>query len=197
LRLPRGSAAQSPLDFPPRKPHSFVGFRETSSMHAPSAKTRDVLVREARDSDGPALGRLIARCFADYPGCLYEPDEFPELARPASHYREKPGRLVVAESGGAVIGSLAIFACPEPGVFELAKVYVHPDFQGHGVAQDLFAWGLTHAQSAGASELRLWTDTRFIRGHAFYRKLGFLQQAGTRYLHDVSASWEFAFRRQL
>jgi putative acetyltransferase len=166
-------------------------------MHAASTLTSDVLLREASDGDGPALAQLIARCFADYPGCLYEPSEFPELERPASHYRDMPGRLIVAQASGTVVGSLAIFACPEPGILELGKVYVHPDRQGHGLAQTLYAAGLEHARAVGARGLRLWTDTRFERGHAFYRKLGFVQQPGCRYLHDVSASWEYAFRRDL
>jgi putative acetyltransferase len=166
-------------------------------MHAAAALTSDVALREARDHDGPALAALIARCFADYPGCLFEPAEFPELEHPASHYAARPGLLLVAEARRNLIGSLAIFACAEPGILELGKVYVHPDHHGAGVAQALFAAGLDHAHQTGATGLRLWTDTRFTRGHAFYRKLGFVQQPGCRYLHDVSASWEYAFRRDL
>jgi putative acetyltransferase len=163
-------------------------------MRSDTLPRAGIVLRDGTDNDGPALARLIARCFADYPGCLFDRAEFPELDRPASHYAAIPGRLIVATRDGTIVGSLAVFGCQEPDVAELAKVYVEPSLHGSGLAGRLFAAGRDHAVTTGAREIRLWTDTRFVRGHGFYRKLGFVQMPGTRYLHDGSGSWEFPFR---
>jgi putative acetyltransferase len=156
-----------------------------------------ITIRPATDEDGPALARLIARTFAEYPGCLFLDDEFPELAAPASHYRDLGGRLWIAERDGAVIGSLAVVVTPAEGLAELFKVYVAAEARGSGLAQRLFEQGEAHARERGATGMILWTDTRFARGHAFYEKVGFRREPVTRYLADASASWEYCFRRPL
>lgn len=154
-------------------------------------------LRPATDRDGPALAALIARSFADYPGCLFVDDEFPELAAPASHYAAQGGRLFVAEREGVLVGSLAAAPTPVPGLAELFKVYVDGAARGSGLAQRLYGEGEALARSLGAREIVLWSDTRFARGHRFYEKLGFVREPVTRYLADASASWEFFFRKAL
>lgn len=79
-------------------------------------------IRPARDGDGTALAALIATTFAEYPGCLFLDEEFPELRAPASHYARLGGQLFVAEAGGEVIGSLAAVMTPVRGTGELFKV---------------------------------------------------------------------------
>jgi putative acetyltransferase len=154
-------------------------------------------IRPATDSDGPALARLIATIFAEYPGCLFIDAEFPELAAPASHYAGHGGTLMVAERDGQVIGSLAVVMTEVAGLAELFKVYVAAEARGSGLAHRLFEAGLVHAKARDANALILWTDTRFERGHAFYEKLGFRREPVMRYLADESASWEYCFRRPL
>lgn len=156
-----------------------------------------MIIRPATDGDGPALARLIATIFAEYPGCLFIDAEFPELAAPASHYAGRGGKLLVAERDGEVIGSLAVVMTEVTGLAELFKVYVAADARGSGLAHRLFGEGLAHAGAKGADALVLWTDTRFERGHAFYEKLGFRREPVTRYLADESASWEYCYRRPL
>ncbi len=68
-------------------------------------------------------------------------------------------------------------------------------FRGAGLAQALFAEALTFAEQGGFAEMMLWSDTRFVRGHRFYEKLGFRRWPGERYLADVSATWEYHFRK--
>ncbi|QCK85973.1 GNAT family N-acetyltransferase [Phreatobacter aquaticus] len=153
-------------------------------------------IREATDSDGAALRALIAPIFAEYDNCLFVDDEFPELAAPASHYAAKGGRLFVAERDGRVVGSLAA-ALVQPGSGELFKVYASGETRGTGLSHQLYALGESLMRDRGAREMVLWTDTRFARGHAFYEKLGFERQPVVRYLADVSATWEFFYRKRL
>lgn len=156
-----------------------------------------MILRPATDQDGPALAALISTTFAEYPGCLFIDDEFPELAAPASHYAARGGRLIVAEAAGRVVGSLAATMTEVQGTGELFKVYAAADQRGSGLAQRLYAEGEDFLRRIGAREIVLWSDTRFARGHRFYEKLGFVREPVERYLADASASWEFFFRKVL
>jgi putative acetyltransferase len=153
------------------------------------------IVRPALDADGPALAGLISDVFAEYEGCLYLPEEFPEMTAPASHFGRRGGRLWVAEEGGAarLVGSVAYANTARPGVFELFKLYVAADRRGAGLAGRLLDLALAEIVAAGGTRLVLWSDTRFRAGHAFYVRRGFRRLPGIRALHDQSATLEFGF----
>jgi putative acetyltransferase len=154
-------------------------------------------IREATDADGACLAGLIAGVFADYPGCPFVPEEFPELAAPAGHYRGRGGVLWVAEAEGAVIGSLAVTPSWRAGETELFKVYLSRSWRGRGIAQHLLERALAFSREAHACRIGLWSDTRFVEGHRFYRRNGFLQKPGARALHDAGRTLEYRFARDL
>jgi len=155
-------------------------------------------IRDARDSDSQALATLIAASFAEYPNCLFEWSEFPELRAPASHFAAKGGRLWVADApGGGTAGSLGVLPVSEQNAVEIFKVYADPAFRGSGLAQALYVRALAFAEAGRFAEMMLWSDSRFARGHRFYEKLGFKRWPGERYLADVSATWEYHFRKAL
>jgi putative acetyltransferase len=157
----------------------------------------EFLIREASDEDGPALARLIAGVFAEYPGCLYEPAEFPELDSPATWFAQRGGRLWVMVNDGAVAGSMGVVAGHRAGEFELLKVYLASAMRGQGFAAAMLAGALAFAQASGGQKLSLWSDTRFVEGHAFYRRQGFVRLPGVRALHDVSDTLEHRFARDV
>ncbi|MCZ8042442.1 MAG: GNAT family N-acetyltransferase [Beijerinckiaceae bacterium] len=155
-------------------------------------------LRPARDDDSAPLAALIAASFAEYPNCVFEWAEFPELRRPASHFTAKGGRLWVADApGGGIAASLGATPVPAQNAVEITKVYAAPAFRGSGLAQVLFGEALRFARDGGFEAMMLWSDTRFARGHRFYEKLGFRRWPGERYLADVSETWEFHFRLDL
>jgi putative acetyltransferase len=158
-----------------------------------------IALREAQDADGPALSQLIAAVFGEYDGCLFLPEEFPELATPASHYRGRGGRLWVAEKPDGewpgIVGSVAVAATWREPVFELFKLYVARDERGTGLARRLLDTALAFARDHGGSALTLWSDSRFLSGHHFSARQGFRRLPGLRALHDVSRTLEFGFLR--
>ncbi|MGX5732732.1 N-acetyltransferase family protein [Bosea thiooxidans] len=155
-------------------------------------------IRPARDADSEPLAALIAASFAEYPNCHFVWEEFPELREPATSFAARGGKLWIADApGGGIAGSLGATPVPEQNAVELTKVYVDPAFRGAGLAQALFAEALAFAEQGDFAEMMLWSDTRFTRGHRFYEKLGFRRWAGERYLADVSATWEYHFRKPL
>jgi putative acetyltransferase len=137
------------------------------------------IVRPATDADGPALARLIAGVFAEYPGCLFLDEEFPELRRPASHYAAKGGRLDVVEDGGVLVGSFATFLSGAPATIELGKVYLAASHRGRGIASALMRGAIAEARARGIGRIELFTDTQFLDGQ--------------RFLGDVSDTWEYHY----
>lgn len=155
-------------------------------------------IRLARDTDSEPLATLIAASFAEYPNCHFVWEEFPELRQPATAFAAKGGKLWIVDApGGGIAGSLGVAPVAAQNAVELTKVYADPAFRGTGLAQALFAEALGFAEAGGFAEMMLWSDTRFARGHRFYEKLGFRRWPGERYLADVSATWEYHFRKPL
>ncbi|MBS1167574.1 MAG: acetyltransferase family protein [Proteobacteria bacterium] len=159
--------------------------------------TEQPVIRPAVDADGAGIARLIAAVFGEYEGCPFVIAEFPELAAPASHYEKRGGRLFVAEHDGAIVGTFAISSPDGDGVFEINKVYLERKQRGSGLAQRLYTIAIDDVHRRGGLIVKLWTDTRFLSGHRFYEKLGFVRQPVVRFLADATDGWEFAYRLEL
>jgi putative acetyltransferase len=149
------------------------------------------------------MSALIARIFADYENCPFVAEEFPELAAPATHYgQKKRGHLWVIEDAQAdaatnILGSIAITPTFETGLAELFKVYLAHSLRGTGVAATLLNQALDWARASGSHSVMLWTDTRFLAGHRFYEKHGFIRMPGIRALHDAASTFEFGYKLSL
>lgn len=169
------------------------GRDSEQEVAAPTCSDDVTCVRRASDADGPGIGRVIATVFAEHRGCLFDPCEFPELAAIAAHFEARGGAVWVVEKSGMIVGCLAVARASDPSVYELFKVYLLPEVRGRGLAGAMLALAVEHARRGGGRRLRLWTDTRFLAGHAFYRRSGFRQIPVRRRLCDMSESWEYAF----
>jgi putative acetyltransferase len=162
----------------------------------PSTDPASFPLLPATDADGEGLARLIAACFAEYEGCLYEPAEFPELAAPATHYSARGTELWVSGGNGRILASVAITPVPCQRACEITKVYLEAGLRGTGKGEALLAHAAVRAEAMGLPDLVLWSDTRFARAHRFYERLGFERVPVVRYLADVSASWEYRYERR-
>lgn len=155
----------------------------------------DFSIRPATDEDGAAIAGVLEAVFAEYPGCLWESSEFPELARPRSSFTAMRGRLWVVEHEGRVVGSVG-YSADDEGV-ELRKLYLLPIARGRGLSRVLVDLVEKAAREESARRIHLWSDTRFVTAHAVYEKLGYRRLEGTRALHDVSDTIEFHFEKFL
>jgi putative acetyltransferase len=151
-------------------------------------------LRAAVDADAPGVIALVERCFADYPGCvLLVEEEEPDLLRPASSLAFD--RFWVVEDAGGIAGSIA---CKTHGEWmHLQKLYVHPRLRGAGFGRRLIERVEDEARAAACIGIELWTDTRFVTAHAVYSHLGYQRTGALRELHDVSATVEYHFRKEL
>ena len=153
-------------------------------------------LRPGRDEDGQALIELIAACWADYPGCVMDPDENAHLRAPATHTNSKGGTLTVAEAAGRVVGCISTVPAPD-GDLELKGLYVQAAHRGTGLARALLRTVETEARERGARRLILWSDTRFLRAHRFYEREGFVAAGPIRALNDRSNSLEYPYAKPM
>lgn len=157
-------------------------------------------IRTARDSDGDGIADLIARSWGEYPGTVFDRAvELPELDAPAAHFAALEGMLWVLDGpADRVLGSVGIAPLRDgTGVWELHKMYLDRGLRGSGWAANLLMRAEEYAVLHGARAILLWTDTRFEAAHRFYARNGYSRLPGERLLQDLSASREYAFRKDL
>ena len=154
-------------------------------------------IRPGEDSDRWDLIGIIAESWAEYPGCVMDVQgEMPEMLGPASHYREIGGRLWVASRAGRTTGLVAL-APGHNGAVLLQKLYVAHAARRKGLGRTLVLLVEDEARRGGASQVEVWTDTRFVEAHSLYDKLGYARAEETRELHDKSNSVEYRYTREL
>ena len=159
--------------------------------------TTTLSLRHVRDADADALLALIGSIYAEYPGCVLEPDgQDADLRTLASSYAAKGGEFWVVESQGAVVACVG-WSPSSDGVVELKRLYVGRPARRQGLGGRLVELVERAALGHGARVIELWSDTRFADAHRLYESRGYVRQADTRELHDASNSVEYHFRKQL
>ncbi len=157
-----------------------------------------IMLRPVRDGDAQDLIGLITLCFADYPGCFFDPHgDMPDIVRPAQSRLAREGLFLAVEDAAGRVCACAGVDFPEADVGELHRLYVRPDMRGRGLGKLLTARMEGFAQARGAVRMIMWSDTRFATAHGMYAALGYQQGAATRSLGDISLSREFFFEKAL
>ena len=104
-------------------------------------------------------------------------EEFDErmFADPEALILAPGGGIFFARTGDRVIGTIAILR-DSPGVHELAKMAVTPDWQGRGVGRMLVEAAIAFHRERGGSTLFLETNSAMLPAMALYRRMGFVRQ---------------------
>lgn len=154
-------------------------------------------IRDATDDDGEALLLVLGAAFSEYPPCLMERGEYPELARPRTSFTERGGLLWVVEDHFGVVGCAGVTPSVEADLCELKKLYLLPRARGRGVAGQLVKLAECFAVSLGRSRVHLYSDARFVHAHRRYEQLGYKRLDDVRALGDVSQSIELHFEKRV
>jgi GNAT superfamily N-acetyltransferase len=94
------------------------------------------------------------------------------LGDPAGRIIEPGGAVFIARLGDEVVGCVGI--APEgEGVFELVKMAVSPDHQGHGTGRRLIRAAIDRARALGAQRLTLETNSALASAVHLYETSGF------------------------
>ena len=75
----------------------------------------------------------------------------------------------------------------------LRRLYLEQALRGSEWGGRLMEWTLEWATAHGARRVELWSDTRFERAHAFFRRYGFRQDGRTRDMNDGVEPYEERF----
>jgi len=155
-------------------------------------------LRAATDADADGVCRLIGDCFAEYEGCVLDPEGIDAwMAAPASSYADKGGAFwVLVQSGGEFLACVG-WAPAGAGIVELKNLYVSAQARRQGRGRALVAVVEAVAREQNAGAVVLWSDTRFLDAHRLYEDLGYQRTGQQRALHDPSNSVEYGFSKAL
>ena len=156
-------------------------------------------LREATDGDAAGVRRLIGDCFAEYPGCVLDPDGIDAwMAAPASSYSNEGGQFwVLADATGEGLAACIGWARDGPGRIELKNLYVSSRARRRGLGRRLVALVEAVGLEQGAATVVLWSDTRFQDAHRLYEGMGYQHTGEQRALNDPSNSIEYGFVKRL
>ena len=103
-----------------------------------------------------------------------------ELAGLPGDYAPPEGRLLLAEYEGQLAGCVALHKL-EPGICEMKRLYLRPQFRGKGLGRKLAEHLIREARQMGYLRMRLDTVEPVMKDAVgMYRRLGFKEIAAYR-----------------
>jgi len=132
-----------------------------------------VALRPATPADSEFCYQLHKAAMGSYITAIWGWDE--QVQRGGFHTRAfSPGRWQIITADGADAGMLAVEY--RPGEIYLARIELHPDYQGHGIGTWVITALLDEAQRKG-QDLVLDVFTVNRRAQALYQRLGMTEVA--------------------
>jgi putative acetyltransferase len=119
----------------------------------------------------------VRELFREYAGSLNFSLHFQnfdrELAALPGDYAPPEGRLLLADLRGEIAGCVALHKW-KPGICEMKRLYLRPQFRGKGLGRVLAEAVIAEARKIGYQRMRLDTvEPVMADAVAMYRKLGF------------------------
>ncbi|NNN13696.1 MAG: GNAT family N-acetyltransferase [Acidimicrobiaceae bacterium] len=136
----------------------------------------DIVIEEVIDDTGLAqFVQLVKEYLDQLPFVIDFQDTETELQSPSREYsRSVGGAAFLANSEAGPVGCIGIRYL-SPGIAELKRMYVTPEFRGSGIARLLCQVAIDAAKKLGYFAVRLDTVTEMTQAIALYESLGFVE----------------------
>ncbi|MDN2579230.1 GNAT family N-acetyltransferase [Aquibium sp. ELW1220] len=141
--------------------------------------TTDLVIREARRDDVPAIAALYAADAVGGHGDSADPAALPDYMAAFERIAASPAdRLFVAEMDGVVVGTFQttltpMMTCRGRLVLTVEGVQTRADRRGGGIGAAMMRHAVAQAREAGAGLVQLSSNAARIEAHRFYERLGF------------------------
>jgi GNAT superfamily N-acetyltransferase len=123
--------------------------------------------------------------------------ECPDLLAPATAYQESGGAFWVAVDPCSTVVATVAWRPLSAGTTELERLYVNRRWRRRGLGAALADLVEKTSTETGASEVQLWSDSRFTDAHRFYERRGYVRRGPDRELGDLSQTREHHYVRAL
>jgi N-acetylglutamate synthase-like GNAT family acetyltransferase len=128
-------------------------------------------------ADWEKVGALVHDAFASMQGRIDPPSSALRMTAASMAEDAAAGALLVAESGGELIG--CAFVRAKGDALYVAKLALRPGLQGRGIGCALIAAARSEARARGLAALELQTRIELHENHAAFARLGFVKVAET------------------
>lgn len=169
-------------------------MRYVAHLEGQSKQTK-MEIRAATINDVPQIVKLIGDIWAEYNCVLNTATEEKYLLAPDNYFHTRDGEFWVVVESGQIVATVAVMM-NDPETAELKSLYVHKENRRRGLGERLTKMTLDFSREKGARRMLLWSDTRFIKAHRLYERIGF-ERFGQRELDDLNNSVEFGFQIRL
>jgi putative acetyltransferase len=136
----------------------------------------EISIRSAESAEEIGIVRTLFEEYAAWLGfslCFQDFDQ--ELANLPGKYAPPSGRLVLAWSGSTPAGCGALRST-DPLICEMKRLYIRPEFRGHGLGRKVAEHLIHEATIIGYSLMRLDTiPTKMAKAGSLYHALGFYE----------------------
>jgi len=152
-------------------------------------------LRPATNADSAAIISLVDGVYREYGDQIFLDGADSDLLDVEANYAGHGGQMVVlVDDSGQVRGSQAIKPITErEGVCTFRRLFLDPTLRGGGWGEKLMSWAIQQGIERGYQRVEFWSDTRFIRAHQFFKRLGFEHEGQVRKLNDGFMPYEEFF----
>jgi putative acetyltransferase len=115
-----------------------------------------------------------------------EPLDEKNLGDPQGKILSKGGEIFLACLGPQTVGCVALIPI-RPGIYELSKMAVAPEFRGLGIGRKLLQHAIAEARHMGAESLFLRSNSRLQDAVHLYESVGFRHVAAEQFPETLYA----------
>lgn len=139
----------------------------------------DIIIREAREADLPALIAMFAADPLGGHGDTSDPEAYPDYARAYAGIAASPNQtLYVAEQAGEVVGTFQTMIATSlnargSSAMIIEAVQTRADMRGQGIGARMIEFAIAEARGRGVRLVQLTSNAVRKDAHRFYERLGF------------------------